>query len=81
MSEPFVRTGVFATDEEVESLKATMKQPYIVVGGVPPEDPRDHAHRVARGHDLPEIPGRYGVDLQTGEFVAPLGQYPPPEQS
>jgi hypothetical protein len=64
------QTGVFATEEQVEALKASLKQPYLVVGGVPPESPQRLAHRYALAQGLPEIAGYYGCDLKTGEFVA-----------
>lgn len=63
------RTKVFATPDEIESLKTALKTPYIVVGGVAPENPQKIAHRMAIAHGLPEIPGYYGCDLKTGEFV------------
>jgi hypothetical protein len=60
---------VFATPEEIASLKSCLNTPYIVVGGIEPESPQKIAHRMALAHGLPEIPGYYGCDLRTGEFV------------
>lgn len=62
-------TGIKATTEEIESLKSLMNQPYLVANGVPPLDPLQEAHKLALAHGLPEIPGYYGCDLKTGEFV------------
>jgi endonuclease V-like protein UPF0215 family len=64
------RTGVFATADEIERMKAAARMPYMVVGGVPPESAAQVAHRLALRHGLPEIPGYYGCDLRTGEFVS-----------
>lgn len=61
--------GVFATAEEVDHLKRVLNTPYIVIGGVEPESPLRATHRIALAHGLPEIPGYYGCDLRTGEFV------------
>lgn len=66
----FVRTGVFATAEELERIKAAASAPYIVVGGYAPPDPRKIVHAAALAHDLPEISGYYGIDIEGGgEFL------------
>lgn len=62
-------TGVFATKEEIQTMKDTCNQPYIMVGGHWPDSPQVVAHRLALKHGLPEIIGYYGCDLRTGEFV------------
>lgn len=62
-------TGVHATTEEIESLKGLMGAPYLVFKGQEPRDPLKEAHRLALAHGLPEIPGYYGCDLESGEFV------------
>jgi len=62
-------TGVFATEKEIQTLKDAVNQPYIRVGGHWPENPQEAAHKLALSHGLPEIPGYYGCDLRTGEFV------------
>jgi len=36
----FVRTGVFATKEEIQLLKDKLNQPYIMVGGHWSESPQ-----------------------------------------
>jgi len=61
------RTGVFATDEEVERLKEPV--PYMIVGGVEPMTALQKCHAMALEHGLPEISGYYGIDLKTKEFV------------
>ncbi len=62
-------TGVFATAKEIQYLKDTLALPAIKVGSHWPESPQQVAHRLALAHGLPEIPGYYGCDLRTGEFV------------
>ena len=62
-------TGVFATKEEIQTMKHAVGQPCIMIGGHWPESPQEVAHRLALSHGLPEIQGYYGCDLQTGEFV------------
>lgn len=65
----FIRTGVFATEEEIQRLKNACNTPYIMVGGHWPRSPQVIAHELALKHGLPEIAGYYGCDLQNGEFV------------
>ena len=64
------QTKVFATAEEIESLKATLSRPMIALQHGMPESAQQHAHRLALAHGLPEIQGYYGCDLRTGEFVS-----------
>lgn len=66
------RTGVFATPEEIERLSAAASQPVMFLSGGQPmgEDVAVTCHLLALAHGLPEIPGRYGCDLKTGEFVS-----------
>ena len=63
------RLGVFATDEEIQSIKITASLPVIRIGGSFPETALEHAHRCALSHGLPEITGYYGIDLRNGEFI------------
>ena len=71
-------TGVFATPDEIvmlkEKLAVVQKMPVIFICGVDASaSARDTmlkaCHAVALSHDLPEIAGYYGCDLETGEFV------------
>lgn len=62
-------TGVIATKEEIQQMKDAANQPYIMIGGHWPESPQKVCHEIALKHGLPEIPGYYGCDLRTGEFV------------
>jgi len=62
--------GVYATKEEIQLLKDTAKQPYIMVGNSLPETPQEVCHSIALSHGLPGITGYYGCDLRTGEFVS-----------
>jgi len=65
------RTGIRATEEEIADLKAAASAPVMMVGGVSTHrDPAKLAHEIALKHGLPEIPGFYGIDLGTGEFLA-----------
>lgn len=64
------RTGIKATEDEVASLRAAASAPVMMVGGTTPRDPAAMAHEIALQHGLPEIPGFYGLDLATGEFLA-----------
>lgn len=64
------RTGIKATDEEIASLKTAASTSGMMIGGVAPRDPAALAHEIALRHGLPEIPGFYGCDLATGEFLA-----------
>jgi hypothetical protein len=66
-------TGVFATEDETKRLKEAAKTPYIVVAGIEPPSVQVMCHGMALEHGLPEIPGYYGLDLETGEFLAAEG--------
>ena len=75
------RLNVFATADEIAYIKHCRGMPLIAFPnpappgpGVPhaipiSETPIQVAHRAALAHGLPEIPGYYGIDLNTGEFV------------
>lgn len=78
------RTGVFATREEVARLKEQAGQaaetPAIALSVADGLAGRDFAslarerlmhwcHEAALAHGLPEVPGWYGCDLETGEFL------------
>lgn len=66
------RTGVFATREEVERLEEAARRPVMFLSGGMPmgENAQEMAHRLALAHGLPNVPGYYGCDLTTGEFVS-----------
>ena len=64
-----MRTGVFATAEEIEHFKHALDAPYLIAGGMEPEPVSKQVHRYALAHGLPEILGYYGIDLRDGEFV------------
>jgi hypothetical protein len=61
--------NVFATPNEIQSMKNACNTPYMMIGGHWPESPQVVCHRIALTHGLPEITGYYGCDLRTGEFV------------
>lgn len=69
----FIRTGVFATDEEVEALKAAASAPAIALH-IPRRSVQQICHDYALAHGLPEIRGYYGCDLTNGEFVTVEGE-------
>jgi hypothetical protein len=62
-------TGVYATDDQIEQMKAAMNMPAIMVGGVTPRTPQQVCHAIALENGLPEIEGYYGCDLSTKEFL------------
>lgn len=64
------RTGVFATPEELEAMKSACNRPAIALNCGTPRSALQIAHDCALKHDLPEIPGYYGCDLKTGEFLS-----------
>ena len=78
------RTNIFATKEEVKLLKKELinaqNTPVIAFsskhalekGGFAGEvwqELKEHCHKLALKHGLPEIQGFYGCDLENGEFV------------
>lgn len=77
----FERMNVFASDEEIKYVKHCASMPVMgITNPAPPgpgispvipisESPQKAAHRYALAHDLPEIKGYYGIDLQNGEFI------------
>ena len=65
------RTGKFASAEEIAAIKETANAPLIALQCGMPETPLQHVYRVALRHGLPGITGYYGIDLKTGEFLAP----------
>lgn len=65
------KTGIIASTEEVEALKSMLSTPLIAINCGSPQRPDVRCHEMALAHGLPEIRGRYGIDLITGEFVAP----------
>jgi hypothetical protein len=67
----FKRLGVFATPEQIQSIKACASAPVMYLSGGTPMggDPVKETHRAALAQGLPEIPGYYGIDLRNGEFV------------
>ena len=66
------RLNVFATEDEIKSIKAAAAAPVMYLSGGTPigGDPLKMAHAAALAHGLPEIPGYYGIDLKNGEFVS-----------
>jgi hypothetical protein len=60
-------TGVYATEEEMESLMTLVKVSGMWIGG-PPVNPAERCHKYALAHGLPEITGFYGIKGD-GEFV------------
>lgn len=79
-----VGTGVKANENEIEELKRLLlvarRTPVIALTSEQALSGRDlssqawervktRCHEVALAHGLPEIPGYYGCDLETGEFL------------
>ncbi len=78
------RLNIFATDEEkkelAELLKTAQATPAIALSSAQALVGEDFAsqawkrvnkrcHAIALLHGLPEIPGFYGCDISTGEFI------------
>ena len=78
------KTGVFATDKEKKLLKKELKEaentPVIAFSsyhaleeggcaGVAWQALKEHCHKIALKHGLPEIEGFYGMD-KNGEFIS-----------
>lgn len=65
------RLKIFATNEEIESIKTELSvSGMFLSGGTPMGNPQKRTHEIALKHGLPEITGYYGIDLKTGEFVS-----------
>lgn len=61
--------------EDYDGVRPTERNPEPPGPGISPvvpmfTSPVEAAHRSALSHGLPEIPGYYGIDLRTGEFVS-----------
>lgn len=65
----YIRTGVFATPDEIATMRAAFSTPLIAPGGREPEHPSKTVHRFALLRGCPEIKGFYGCDFATGEFI------------
>lgn len=73
----FVKTGVFASKKEATAIKKMMKiaanTPMICFDPMTAINPWDAVykliHKVALSHGLPEIPGYYGFNADSGEFL------------
>ena len=65
-----IYTSVFATNDEIERMKHAVSMPFIKIGDRWPKSAQEVAHEFALKHGLPEIPGYYGCDLRTGEFIS-----------
>lgn len=80
MSEPFVRLGVFMTEQErLDATDVTHRAqttPVISFGSgldmssVAWRHAKERVHAMALAHGLPDYEGYYGADLKTGEFIA-----------
>jgi hypothetical protein len=78
------RLGVFLTDEErlmaTDAATHAARTPVISFGSGPDmasvawRHAQEMVHRFALRHGLPEIPGYYGADLQTGELIESGGK-------
>lgn len=78
----FKGTETYATKKEmleiVKLYHAAIEMPVMSVAGMGMESFADRAwdelhrriHAIALKHKLPEIPGHYGLNTKTGEFLA-----------
>ncbi len=62
-------TGIKLTTEQIEAVTKAQHTPLMKIGGQWPESPKERVHRFALANGLPEIPGYYGADLETGEII------------
>jgi hypothetical protein len=62
-------TGVYATVDEIESLRQALSAPAIALQCGSPVSPDVMCHSMALAHGLPEVTGYYGIDLRTREFM------------
>ena len=67
----YTSTGKFLTDDQLDTLKLELSVGTITIGGVRAANPKETLNRFALGLGLPDIPGNYGANLQTGEVLAP----------
>jgi len=64
------RLGIFATREEMESIKIHRScSGMFLAGGTPMGEPKKAIDRIAKNHNLPDIEGHYGIDLGNGELL------------
>ena len=64
------KTGIFATEDEVNALMIALCTPLIALQCGPRKSTQAICHEYALAHGLPEITGYYEID-EVGEFVAP----------
>ena len=69
MSEEFKRTGIFATKEEIATVKDMFSAPMIMVGSFWPPSPWAEIDRLSVAHGMPQTDTQRGMDLRTGEFL------------
>lgn len=66
-----MRTGVIVTADELERVKAQADAPAIALHCGPAPSALQSVQELARAHGLPNVTGSYGMDLETGELLAP----------
>ena len=65
------RTGVYVTEDERAKVAAGASSPAMALQCGPPPSIHPLLAQLAEAHGLPPLEGRYGMDLKTGEFLAP----------
>lgn len=64
-----IRTGVYATEDQLKELQSTRGRPAIILQLPSGKSVQELCHEFALKQGLPDYPGMYGIDLVTGEFV------------
>lgn len=69
----FEGTGVFATEEEVATLRSYYNMPIIMSREFtsPACNIPERIHEVGMRHGLPDFDGYYGCNFETREFLKP----------
>ena len=89
------RTNKFASEEEVEEIKTLHKKAittpvmafstsHAMQGGFSGyawKGLQVRIHEIALSKGLPEIPGYYGIDLESGEFVSQFNTHEKKEKN
>ncbi len=65
------RTGVMVTNDELKRVKAQADAPVIALHCGRTPSALQSVQELAKAHGLPSIRGNYGMDLKTGELLAP----------
>lgn len=79
-AEPFKRTGIFLTAEQLAAVKEEFRLPVMMIGGSCP-DPWKLINRYSMAQGMPETDRQRGADLKTGEILEFVPDNEVPEAS